>query len=370
MDFKRTRGEDNKGEDAKRMRDSNNRIVRTAINPVYVFSQLIQGCSLLSFLPLQTILQLTLVCKEMGKLVISYIERNYSFNMCGHEFKEFSIYKPISVTVDSFFSFQTITQSFPSITKIKLIFHQNRDKIEYLNALIDSLSPNVTQLEFDGYFNSSQAVNVVTLASHITHLKFSNSFNQPIENLPRSVSHLTFGEKWDKPVENFPPNIIHLIFGQNFRHPVDGLLPQKIRYLTFGVCFNEDVKKLPLSVLDLKLGYFFNRPLDSLPLNLKYLEVGNFFDQPLKKLPNSLTHLKLGFYYNHPLDALPANLTHLSLGSKFCKPILRFPPKLSQLILGSDFDFEESRIVLLLLKNSGCKIYVRVEDKLKNIVWN
>jgi hypothetical protein len=59
------------------------------------------------------------------------------------------------------------------------------------------------------------------------------SFNQPVDNLPKTITHLTFGSKFNQLVNNLPKSLKYLTFGYDFNQPVDKL-PENLTHLTFG----------------------------------------------------------------------------------------------------------------------------------------
>src|SRR5437762_3267526 len=93
-----------------------------------------------------------------------------------------------------------------------------------------------------------------------------------------------------------------------------------LKKLTFGVCFNQPLKKeyLPSNLIQLTFGYRFNQQLKEgyLPSNLTQLTFGGNFIQPLKEgyLSSNLTQLTFGEDFNQPLKEgdLPSNLTQIT----------------------------------------------------------
>ena len=107
---------------------------------------------------------------------------------------------------------------------------------------------------------------------NITHITFSQRFQQPVDNLPDSVTHLTFGREFNQPIDNLPPSVTHLTFGTWFNQPVEQL-PPNVTHLTFGYWFNQPVDNLPSSITHITFGYRFNQPVHNLPPSLKRLEI-------------------------------------------------------------------------------------------------
>eukprot|EP01113_Clastostelium_recurvatum_P009840 TRINITY_DN14792_c0_g4_i1.p1 TRINITY_DN14792_c0_g4~~TRINITY_DN14792_c0_g4_i1.p1 ORF type:complete len:220 (+),score=26.22 TRINITY_DN14792_c0_g4_i1:63-662(+) len=109
-----------------------------------------------------------------------------------------------------------------------------------------------------------------------SHLHFSKTFNESIDNLPSSVTTIIFAcdSVFDQPVDH---------------------LPSSLTQLTFGRAFNHDVDHLPYSLLKLEFGYKFNRKVDNLPFKLERLIFGNDFNKPVRLLPYSLRYIFFGW---------------------------------------------------------------------------
>jgi len=101
------------------------------------------------------------------------------------------------------------------------------------------------------------------LFPYMTHLIFSNNFNQEIniDVLPKSLTHLTLSTNYrykDQIKENYPnvnikfvdnvlpSSITHLIFGYNFNQEIQSnILPLSLTHLTFSTSYNykDQIKK-------------------------------------------------------------------------------------------------------------------------------
>lgn len=62
----------------------------------------------------------------------------------------------------------------------------------------------------------------------------------------------------------------------------------KLKKLTLPVTYNNKIDNLPKSLEYLKLSDYFNKPIDNLPENLKVLKTGNNFNQNVDHLPENL----------------------------------------------------------------------------------
>ena len=105
-----------------------------------------------------------------------------------------------------------------------------------------------------------------------------------LTNLPINLTHLTFSNDFNQPInENVLPNkLTHLIFGYQFNQPIlPGVLSNlnNLTNLTFGSNFNQSLlpSVFPISLTNLTFGYNFNQPLQSgvLPNTLQYIGVEN-----------------------------------------------------------------------------------------------
>ncbi len=171
---------------------------------------------------------------------------------------------------------------------------------------------------------------------NLTHITFSDAFDQPVDGLlPSSITHLTFGYNFNQLVDDLPPSITHLRFGGCFNRCVDHL-PPSIRHLKFGFYFNQTVEKLPPSITHLKFGFYFNQTVEKLPSSITHLKFGFYFNQTVEKLPSSITHLKFGRYFVQEANNLPPGLKHLQFGDCFNRDI-KLPPSITHIVFGQSF---------------------------------
>lgn len=132
-----------------------------------------------------------------------------------------------------------------------------------------------------------------------------------------------------------PSRLTHLKFSDGFNQKIIHYLPLNVRHITFGYSFNKSIDFLPKKLISLKLGYSFNKPIDHLPPNLLYLKLGQSFNQPIVNLPSRLKYLDLNSRFNHSIDNLPLGLLCLKLGNRFDQPINFLPPLLRCLFLSN-----------------------------------
>jgi len=113
------------------------------------------------------------------------------------------------------------------------------------------------------------------IPTFVTHLIFSNDFNQPIERIiPSSVTYLIFGHKFNQPIKGIiPSSVIHLRFGAGFNQPIVHCIPSSVTHLSFRRDFNQDIKDcIPSSVICLQLGWYFSKSIAGcIPPSIKEL---------------------------------------------------------------------------------------------------
>lgn len=136
-----------------------------------------------------------------------------------------------------------------------------------------------------------------------------------------------------------PSTVTHLRFSDNFNQLLEeGLLPQGLLHLTFGNDFNSIIKvgALPDSLTYLEFGRNFNQPFgDALPPNLTQLDLSSCYSCPIAGvIPSSVTAMDLGFKIKD-MASLPPHLTKLLIGCPVTR-IIGNIPAVTFLELGSD----------------------------------
>jgi hypothetical protein len=111
--------------------------------------------------------------------------------------------------------------------------------------LFKNINPNGTKLK-DSIKKLKNVSNVNNLPNKLTHLVFSNDFNQLIGKyiLPNTITHLTFGNDFNQPIVDYvlPNTLTHLTFGNNFNQLIgEYVLPNSITHLTFGYYFEQRI---------------------------------------------------------------------------------------------------------------------------------
>ena len=139
----------------------------------------------------------------------------------------------------------------------------------YLNPELKRYPRHLKQVILPDIFDESIYSDCI-IPSCITHLTFSERFNQPINDLPKSITHLKFGFYFNQSIKGLPESITHLTFGCCFVHPLKDL-PKSITHLTFGKFFNQPIKNLPNSITHLTFGEHFNQPINDLPESGRFL---------------------------------------------------------------------------------------------------
>jgi len=177
------------------------------------------------------------------------------------------------------------------------------------------------------------------LPASLKSLTLTDSFDQPLDNLPSSLTSLTLYHcpfnpsvdslpaslrslsllSFNQPIDSLPASLSGLRLGMDFNQPIDHLPASQIGSADWGA-FNRKIDHLPAGLQSLCLGGEFNQPVDHLPLSLTSLSLGNRFNRPIDKLPPSLTSLKLiGYAFDHPLKlrCIPASLTSLEISESY-----------------------------------------------------
>lgn len=111
-------------------------------------------------------------------------------------------------------------------------------------------------------------------------------------------------------------------------------VPPSVTHLTFSDTFNEPIHELPATLIQLDLGRYFNNHIDSLPPSLAHLFFSSNYNHPLPVLPTSLTHLMLGERFTYPLDTLPQSLVCLFLMGNYFYPLNNLLPLQTIAIFG------------------------------------
>ena len=188
-------------------------------------------------------------------------------------------------------------------TEFKIVCIYNVHELPILNN-----NKEILQIKFSETFNK----NVDNLPENITHLTFDWVFNNKVDNLPKNITHLVFGKSFNKAVDNLPIHITHLTFGNNFNRKTNNL-PKNITHLTFGENFNQKVNNLPICTTHLTFGRDFNQETNNLPKNITHLTFGNNFNQNINNLPEKITNLIFGNNFNKKINKLPENIIYLTL---------------------------------------------------------
>ena len=173
-------------------------------------------------------------------------------------------------------------------------------------------------------------------------IKEISSFNQPINNLPRTITYLRFGCNFNKPVDNLIDGTIYkmtyLHFGFHFNQSVDKL-PNSLTHLIFDNCFNQSVDKLPNSLTHLIFGDCFNYPVNNLPSSLTYLSLGYYFNKSLNNLPSSIIFLRLECCNLDDNNILNDSIEELELGFGFDSNLLNLPSSIKKISFDKESNF-------------------------------
>ena len=179
-------------------------------------------------------------------------------------------------------------------------------------------------------FKLKNVTKIIELPSHVTHLKFSNDFNE--ETNYSSLKKIKF-----------------------------------LAYPLFNTLFNQSINHLPNNLIYLSINGCFNQPINCLPSTLRYLIIKGNFNQPIDDLPRDLTHLCLEEDFNKSIDKLPSTLMYLKLGRAFNKSIKILPSSLKyfSFYVGSKISIKHtSKIYFIIICNSynSCHSGDRIYD--------
>ena len=117
-------------------------------------------------------------------------------------------------------------------------------ELEYFNKPIETFQ-DLNHLNLGYGFNNQQIDKIEDLdikavnLENITHLRFYNGFNQPIELLDlKNVTHLNFGTQFNQPIDNLDlKNVTHLDFGYEFNQPIEYLNLKNIKFFKLKKTF-------------------------------------------------------------------------------------------------------------------------------------
>lgn len=90
-------------------------------------------------------------------------------------------------------------------------------------------------------------------------------------NLPE-ITHIKFSDSFDEEIPFIPSSVICLEFGKVFNKPISNILPSNLLYLRFGKKFNKRIS-LPNSLIFLEFGKNFRSEIYNIPPTLKYLQI-------------------------------------------------------------------------------------------------
>ena len=133
---------------------------------------------------------------------------------------------------------------------------------------------------------------------------FGDKFYKPVNNLPNGITHLQFGRSFNQSLDNLPRTLKELI-----------IAPQEISWCKF----NQPLDNLPIGLecLVLKLIENYNYNLDNLPYSLKELHlIVKRFNQPLNNLPDGLEKLTVSKFNFYGTYSLPSSLKEVIITFK------------------------------------------------------
>ncbi len=120
--------------------------------------------------------------------------------------------------------------------------------IEYFDMENSNITRNIILPYSVTHLIVSKNIFKLKLHSNVTHLKFSQNFNEFII-IPYHITHLIFGDYFNQKII-IPKNVIHLTFGKWFKQPIT--IPPNITHLTFKLKYVIHIK-VPSTVTQLVL---------------------------------------------------------------------------------------------------------------------
>src|SRR5579872_7065492 len=122
---------------------------------------------------------------------------------------------------------------------------------KFTNIIVDNfayiLPKSINRLKLNCPFN----INIKgKLPNSITHLVLTGWLDQDIKDMipnfgTTNLTHLTFGPLFNKSIKGCLPNsITHLYFHplSLFNQNIKDCIPNSVTHITFGKCFNQDIK--------------------------------------------------------------------------------------------------------------------------------
>ena len=176
----------------------------------------------------------------------------------------FSDYDNLNIESENFIEkYKFLGVILDKIDQLSLEFENIPEKIQEFISKIESIRDNSFALNINDYvdyndyldmtpdkqkliFKIKNVCNICTdfgLPDHITHIIFSNDFNQPLDILPSKLLVLIFGNDFNQPLPEIP-NLIYLKFGANFDSEMNNL-PNSLIYLEVGKNFKQVLPKFP-----------------------------------------------------------------------------------------------------------------------------
>ena len=179
------------------------------------------------------------------------------------------------------------------------------------------------------------------LAGECVEVKFSNAFNQSIDNLPRNIKKIITGRDFNQEINNLHEGLEEINLGNSFNQRIDNL-PRSLKKIIILNNFNNSIDNLPLDLEELFFIGNFDQSLDFVPLNLIKITINGKFNKPIHNLLflNKLKFIRLCGEFNQEIEhCLCDNVERIYLGSKFNKRISSGIPKnLKKIVFGKEFN--------------------------------
>jgi hypothetical protein len=112
-----------------------------------------------------------------------------------------------------------------------------------------------------GYEFNADISNVIW--PQLTHLEFDGWFNQSINSISESLVTLRLGRSFNQPINIKLPHLENLIFGHDFNQKIDDIYMPKVIYLTFGRLYAQDISNVKFDTIYIITDYSCEISIDS-----------------------------------------------------------------------------------------------------------
>lgn len=112
---------------------------------------------------------------------------------------------------------------------------------------------------FKKYITKLSNVGNIDTSKFIMRRKiFKNDNLNQLTNIPINVTHIKFHDKFNQPIDELHKNVASLIFGDHFCQAI--IIPPKVHYIKFGIHFHPRKLKLPDGSIKMRVSTrYFNK---------------------------------------------------------------------------------------------------------------